>query len=236
MILNEKIVRSIFLISTVFLYVFNSIFYKIYIYNSYVSIYIILLSFFINKIYGSRFVLPVYNKLHIKIFFGLLIATAMAISGNFIIIGSCILISYLNKIFDFGFSVVSNVFVGYSIYKNNIDSIFKTILFYWLWSAVSEEFIFRGYILKEIFIVTKNIKNNKYIALFISSLLFGAAHYIYAGVEGVFIPVIFGVVLGVFYIKDGFCLVIPIIAHAAYDTILLFFHVDINVISNQLSG
>jgi len=86
------------------------------------------------------------------------------------------------------------------------------LLFIALSAGITEEFIFRGYLLPRFEILFKN----SYIAIIVSSVLFGLLHLGYGTIGQVVGPFIIGLVLSVYYWKYR-NIAIPIISHFLWD-------------------
>ena len=86
------------------------------------------------------------------------------------------------------------------------------LLFIALSAGITEEFIFRGYLLPRFEILFKN----SYIAIIVSSILFGLLHLGYRTIGQVVGPFIIGLVLSVYYWKYR-NIAIPIISHFLWD-------------------
>ena len=85
-----------------------------------------------------------------------------------------------------------------------------------LTAGITEEFIFRGYLLPRFVVFFKN----PYIAIIVSSVLFGLLHLGYGTLSQVVGPLIIGLVLGYYYWKFR-NIAIVIIAHFLWDFISL---------------
>jgi membrane protease YdiL (CAAX protease family) len=64
-------------------------------------------------------------------------------------------------------------------------------------AGVTEELLFRGYILSRIKVLFKS----DILAVFISALLFGLAHFAYGDFNRMFFPFIIGLIFGTYYVK-----------------------------------
>jgi membrane protease YdiL (CAAX protease family) len=64
-----------------------------------------------------------------------------------------------------------------------------------LTAGVTEELIFRGYLLPRLEMLLKN----SYLAILISSLIFGLAHYGYGTIQNMLDPFVIGLVLATYY-------------------------------------
>lgn len=115
---------------------------------------------------------------------------------------------------NFGFSSKSNLPDMGVFYKKHPFLIFIVAIT----AGFSEEIIFRGYMLPRL----QNIFKDKYIAIIISALLFGFAHFRYGTIIQILNPLLFGFLLALFYSKYR-NLKVLIIAHFLWDFITLTF-------------
>ena len=86
------------------------------------------------------------------------------------------------------------------------------LIFTCLTAGVTEELLFRGYLLPRI----KALTNSNVSAVLISAFLFGIAHYGYGDINRVLFPFIIGIIFGSFYLKYR-NISILIICHFAMD-------------------
>ncbi|MDY3364394.1 type II CAAX endopeptidase family protein [Riemerella anatipestifer] len=94
----------------------------------------------------------------------------------------------------------------------------KFLLFFTcITAAVTEELLFRGYILSRI----KKISNSSWISVFVSALLFGLAHFGYNDFRSMFFPFIIGLIFGGFYVRYR-SISILIISHFIIDVYSLY--------------
>ena len=96
----------------------------------------------------------------------------------------------------------------------------QLLLFAAFTAGVTEEFIFRGYLMPRFEIVFKN----PYIAISLSSILFGLLHFSYGTIFNMIGPMILGSVFGYFYWKYR-NIAIPIICHFLWDYVLMSINV-----------
>ena len=99
-----------------------------------------------------------------------------------------------------------------NLLKNN----FLMLFFVCLTAGVTEEIIFRGFIQTRL----QKIYNNSFVSITITALLFGLAHFTYGTIGNVAIPVLIGLIFGIFYQKYS-NLKVLIIAHFLIDFISL---------------
>jgi membrane protease YdiL (CAAX protease family) len=99
-----------------------------------------------------------------------------------------------------------------TLLKNNFGMLF----FVCLTAAVTEEIIFRGYIQARL----QKIYNNSFISITITAFLFGLAHFTYGTISNVAIPILIGLIFGIFYQKYSNIKVL-IVVHFLIDFISL---------------
>ena len=84
--------------------------------------------------------------------------------------------------------------------------------------ALAEELVFRGYIFNKLL----QIKNSKWFAIIISSLLFGLFHILNGNIIQVFVTAFIGLVYCIFREKIKGCTLLSlIIAHGVYDALIV---------------
>jgi len=88
----------------------------------------------------------------------------------------------------------------------------------WTEAAFIEEMFFRGYLFNRITDLVGNEKLGIIVALFTTSLVFGAAHA-YQGITGVVDTFLGGLVLGLLYLHARRNLWLPILTHGIIDTV-----------------
>ena len=86
------------------------------------------------------------------------------------------------------------------------------LLFTCLTAGVTEELIFRGYLLPRLEILFKN----KWVAIIISALLFGLAHGGYGDLNRMLVPLVIGIIFGYYYSRYR-SLTVLIICHFLID-------------------
>ncbi len=91
------------------------------------------------------------------------------------------------------------------------------LIFTCLTAAITEELIFRGYMLPGLDLLF----NNKWISIFLSAFLFGIVHIGYGDFERMLFPFIIGIVFGMFYYKYR-SLTVLIICHFLMDFCSLY--------------
>lgn len=88
----------------------------------------------------------------------------------------------------------------------------------WSLAAFGEELVWRGYVLNRIAEVLGSTKGRFVIALILSSVVFGLAHYD-QGITGVTENIIDGALLASLYLATGRNLWVPVLAHGMTDTV-----------------
>jgi uncharacterized protein len=88
----------------------------------------------------------------------------------------------------------------------------------WTLAAFGEELVWRGYVLNRIAEVLGSLRGRYAMALILSSIVFGLAHYD-QGVTGVTENVVDGAILASLYLASGRNLWAPILAHGITDTV-----------------
>jgi len=92
------------------------------------------------------------------------------------------------------------------------------LLFYSAVTAgVTEELLFRGYLLPRLELLTRN----RYVSIFISSLLFGLAHYKYGTVRNVVDAMVIGSILALYYERYRNIKVV-ILFHVLWDVSVIY--------------
>lgn len=89
---------------------------------------------------------------------------------------------------------------------------FGLLIFTCLTAAFTEELVFRGYLLPRLEILL----NNKWMSIFLSSLLFGLAHIGFGDFERMLFPFIIGIIFSIYYYKYK-SLTVLIICHFLMD-------------------
>ncbi|HTB53455.1 MAG TPA: type II CAAX endopeptidase family protein [Ferruginibacter sp.] len=107
-----------------------------------------------------------------------------------------------------------------AIFKNNIP----LLIFTAITAGIAEELIFRGYLLPRLEVLFKN----SYLAIFISSLLFGLMHFSFGTLYNVLGPFIIGLAFAYYYWKYRNIKLI-IVFHFLWDIIALLVHVTATV-------
>lgn len=92
------------------------------------------------------------------------------------------------------------------------------ILIMWVIAALGEEFVFRGLLVKRLGMLLGNSKLTMWIAVILSSLLFGLGHE-YQGVSGMISTGVVSLILGAIFIKNKNMLWFTILTHGFYDVI-----------------
>ena len=109
---------------------------------------------------------------------------------------------------------------GYAYLKDNIGMLLLTLAGVYIVSSFGEEVIYRGFLINRVSQIGMNTKKALWIAVILSSLIFGFVHYEW-GPMGVGQTTFMGLALGICYLKLKKSLWILILAHAYMDTILM---------------
>jgi hypothetical protein len=95
-----------------------------------------------------------------------------------------------------------------------------SIVTLWFTASFAEEVIYRGFLITRIAEVAGDHRHSMKLAVLLSSILFGLAHYAW-GPAGILQTFAMGLVLAIAYLKSGKNLWVTILAHAYMDTALL---------------
>jgi len=109
----------------------------------------------------------------------------------------------------------------FSVYDNlrgNFSLLLRWMPIVWIWVAVIEEVVFRGFVLKELVLAFGGRVAGIVIGVVVSSIVFGLSH-LYQGKSGVISTGIVGFLLGCIFIWTGFNLWLLIIVHGTIDTV-----------------
>lgn len=147
-----------------------------------------------------------------KTFLLSLLVFILAIAGY--IIGSIIMANIT------GIPEGSTDMSGYAYLKDNIGMLVLTLIGVYIVSSFGEEVIYRGFLINRISQIGMGTKKAVWIAVILSSLIFGFAHYEW-GPMGIGQTTLMGLALGICYIKLKKRLWILVLAHAYMDTILM---------------
>jgi membrane protease YdiL (CAAX protease family) len=102
--------------------------------------------------------------------------------------------------------------------KGNLINYVLFIVFMWIVAGFGEEFLFRGYILKRLSVIFGDTNNAWWLAILISSIIFGLAHF-YQGVTGVLTTGLIGFIFGIIFFKNKQNLTVAMFTHGFYDMI-----------------
>ncbi len=109
---------------------------------------------------------------------------------------------------------------GYAYLKDNVGMLVLTLIGVYIVSSFGEEVIYRGFLINRISQLGMDTKKAVWIAVILSSLIFGFAHYEW-GPMGIGQTTLMGLVLAICYIKLKKRLWVLVLAHAYMDTILM---------------
>lgn len=106
----------------------------------------------------------------------------------------------------------------YNPLSGNLPLLLITLLAAWTYNTFSEEMIFRGFLLNALRRPFPQTTASAAIALAGSSMMFGLAHFAWGWI-GMLETTLFGLVMGIAYLRSGRNLWVTIIAHALGNTI-----------------
>ena len=109
---------------------------------------------------------------------------------------------------------------GYDYLKDNIGMLLLTLFGVFIVSSFGEEVIYRAFLINRISELGLSSNIGKIIAVIISAVIFGLAHYSW-GLMGIVQTSFMGLALGLCYLKLKKRIWILILAHAYMDTILM---------------
>ena len=109
---------------------------------------------------------------------------------------------------------------GYNYIKGNFGLLSLSLISVYIVSSFGEEIVYRAFLINRISELTSKSKSNLVIAVLISSIIFGLAHYNW-GLMGMIQTTFMGLALGFSYIYLKKRIWVLIIAHAYMDTILM---------------
>lgn len=157
-----------------------------------------------------------FNKITFKdalrVFLWSLLVFIIAMAG--FIIGSILMANIT------GIPEGSSDMSGYAYLKDNFGMLLLSLAGVYIVSSFGEEVIYRGFLINRISQLGMNSKKAQWIAVILSSLIFGFAHYEW-GPMGIGQTTFMGLALGICYLKLKKRLWILILAHAYMDTILM---------------
>jgi len=102
--------------------------------------------------------------------------------------------------------------------RGNLISYIIFIVFMWVFAAFGEEFVYRGLLVKRLGLLLGGNRYAIWIAVIISSILFGMAHK-YQGIMGMINTGTVGLIFGIIFIKSKNKLWLTILTHGVYDVI-----------------
>jgi membrane protease YdiL (CAAX protease family) len=151
-------------------------------------------------------------KIGLKTFLQSIIVFILALAG--FVIGSIIMANIT------GIPESSDM-SSYDYLKDNIWMLFLTLGGVYIVSSFGEEVIYRAFLINRISELGLNSKKGKILAVIISAIIFGLAHYSW-GIMGVVQTTFMGLALGGSYLYLKKRIWVLIFAHAYMDTILMF--------------
>ena len=111
--------------------------------------------------------------------------------------------------------------------RGDLGMLAKWLAVVWLFVVFTEEFIFRGFLIRETLNLLGQGRAALYASLLFCSLLFGLAHW-YQGPGGVLSTALVGLLMGYLFVRTGFNLWLPVFVHGFIDTIgLTLIYLDV---------
>lgn len=123
---------------------------------------------------------------------------------------------------DFLFQPVIEYFFGatdlssFEGIKGNILNYIFFILIMWVVAAFGEELLYRGYMTKRLAVIFGDSKTDWYLAIIISSIVFGFAHT-YQGTSGIISTLFVALIFGAIFYKNQNNLWVGVLTHGIYD-------------------
>jgi membrane protease YdiL (CAAX protease family) len=102
--------------------------------------------------------------------------------------------------------------------KGNIPQLIISLIVSWTIAAIGEEIIFRGYLINRLIDLIGESLPVKILIVVFAGITFGFVHY-YQGIHGIIAAGLIGMFQSIIYLANQKKLVIPIIAHGAFDSI-----------------
>ena len=112
--------------------------------------------------------------------------------------------------------------------RGNLEQYIILMIIVWVFAAFGEEFIYRGYYMKELAKLFGNTNKAWLISAIVVSVYFGVSHA-YQGVTGVISVTLWHLCISIIFFKNKNNLISPILIHGFYDTIgvtLLYLNQD----------
>jgi membrane protease YdiL (CAAX protease family) len=114
----------------------------------------------------------------------------------------------------------SSDFSNYNYLQNNFGMLLLTLAAVYIISSFGEEVVYRAFLITRISQLGLNSKSGKIIAVILSAVVFGLAHYSW-GPAGIVQTGFMGLALGLCYIYMKNRIWVLILAHAYMDTVLM---------------
>lgn len=102
--------------------------------------------------------------------------------------------------------------------RGNFVNYVVFILFMWVVAGFGEEFLYRGFFMKQFAIILGNTNRTWFISALVISTLFGIAH-LYQGISGVIAAGLAGFCLSLIFYKNRENLILAMLVHGFYDMI-----------------
>jgi membrane protease YdiL (CAAX protease family) len=109
---------------------------------------------------------------------------------------------------------------GYDYLKGNLPMFLLSLAGVYIGSSFGEEVVYRGFLINRIAEIGNRSKPMWFIAIIISSVIFGLAHFQW-DIIGIFQTSLTGLVLSTAYVLTKRNLLVLILAHVYLDTLLL---------------
>jgi len=112
--------------------------------------------------------------------------------------------------------------------RGNLEQYIILMIIVWIFAAFGEEFIYRGYYMKELAKLFGNTNKAWLISAIVVSVYFGVSHA-YQGVTGIIAVTLWHLCISIIFFKNKNNLISPILIHGFYDTIgvtLLYINQD----------
>lgn len=110
--------------------------------------------------------------------------------------------------------------------KGNLVNFLIFLAFMWIFAAIGEEFLYRGFFMKRLAMILGNSDKAWLLSALLISVLFGLAH-LYQGISGVISTGLVGFLLSLIFYKNRNNLVLIMLTHGFYDVIgltLIYFN------------
>lgn len=116
--------------------------------------------------------------------------------------------------------------------RGNLLNYLIFLVFMWVFAAIGEEFVYRGFFMRRLAIMLGNTHKAWLLSAILISALFGLAH-LYQGISGVVATGLVGFLLSLIFYKNRNNLVLVMLTHGFYDVIgltLIYFNKELIII------